>query len=138
MTGKSEIDRQGIPNWLWLIGVIIPLFLLFRWLFWWLLCPSQERTSAVEIDTPRSPATFKPPVEDDLTRIKGIGPKVSRALTSAGIRSFRQLALTNERQLKTILKDANASIVNPSTWSDQAKLAAQGAWEQLEAFQRDI
>lgn len=136
-SGAAEEKRQ-VPGWLWLLLLLVPLFFIFRWLFWWLLCPSYERTSAVEIETPRKPMAFQPLQEDDLTKIKGIGPKVSRALKSAGIRSFRQLALAEERKLKAILKDANASIVNPSTWEDQAKLAAQGAWEALEEFQRKI
>jgi len=92
----------------------------------------------VEIDTPRSTPQDKPMVEDDLTEIKGIGPKVSQALKTAGIRNFHQLALAGEQRLRSILKEANASIVDPSSWGEQAHLAAQGKWSQLEDLQKQI
>lgn len=138
MTGKAADEKKRIPGWLWWILLSIPLFLVFRWLFWWLLCPSYERMSSVEIDAPRSTTQVKTLVEDDLTKIKGIGPKVSRALKAAGIRNFHQLAQAEEQRLKTILKEANASIVNPSSWATQAQLAARGEWGELEELQGKI
>lgn len=138
MTGKAVDEKKWIPGWLWWILLSIPLFFIFRWLFWWLLCPSYERMSAVEIDAPRRKTQVKSTVEDDLTRIKGIGPKVSRALNASGIWNFHQLAVIEEQLLKTILKEANASIVDPSTWNKQAQLAARGEWGQLEELQSRI
>lgn len=138
MTGKAADEKKWIPGWLWLILLSIPVFFLFRWLFWWLLCPSYERMSSVEIDAPRSTTQVPPRPEDDLTRIKGIGPKVSRMLKAAGIQSFEQLAQAENQRLKTILKEANASIVDPSSWGEQARLAAQGEWDQLDDLQGQI
>lgn len=138
MTGKAADGKKWIPGWLWWILLSIPVFFLFRWLFWWLLCPSYERMSSVEIDAPRSTTQVSPPVEDDLTRIKGIGPKVSQLLKAAGIRNFHQLAVAEKQRLKTILKEANASIVDPSSWAEQAKLAAQGKWDQFQELQGRI
>lgn len=138
MSNNAAGGRRGFSRWLWLALISIPLFFLFRWLFWWLLCPSHERISAVEIETPREVPGGKPVVEDDLTRIKGIGPKMSQALRTSGIRNFRQLALARDAELESILREAQAPFVNASGWQEQAKLAAQGAWEELEALQKEL
>lgn len=74
---------------------------------------------------------------DDLTRIEGIGPKVSDALRGAGIVTFAQLAATDASKLREITRRAGI-IGNPASWPRQAKLAAEGNWDALQGLQREI
>jgi predicted flap endonuclease-1-like 5' DNA nuclease len=57
---------------------------------------------------------------DDLTRISGIGPKISGVLADAGISTFSQLADLDENELKTILDAAQIRFANPGSWIQQA------------------
>jgi NADH-quinone oxidoreductase subunit I len=74
---------------------------------------------------------------DDLTRIEGIGPKIAALFQEAGIITFAHLAATEVSKLKQILADAGPQfqLADPSTWPEQAKLAATGKWKELEALQ---
>jgi NADH-quinone oxidoreductase subunit I len=74
---------------------------------------------------------------DDLTRVEGIGPRIAALFQEAGIITFAQLAVTEVSKLKQILIDAGPQfqLADPSTWPEQAKLAATGKWEELEALQ---
>jgi predicted flap endonuclease-1-like 5' DNA nuclease len=76
-------------------------------------------------------------VGDDLTRIEGIGPKIQGLLNDAGIRTWGQLATTPADRLKNILHLAGEKFQmhDPSSWPDQAKLAAEGRWEELDELQ---
>jgi len=73
---------------------------------------------------------------DDLTKIEGIGPKMATALQNAGITTFAQLAEANEDQLRVAIENAGMKFA-PSipTWAKQAKFAADGDWNGLEAYQ---
>ncbi|MCB9005164.1 MAG: wax ester/triacylglycerol synthase family O-acyltransferase [Ardenticatenaceae bacterium] len=64
-----------------------------------------------------------PTPADDLTRIKGIGPKTAVLLQSHGITTFAQLAAANENDLRALLADGNGRFqhINPSDWPSQAK-----------------
>lgn len=72
---------------------------------------------------------------DDLKTIEGIGPKISELLIEEGITSFAQLADTKIDKLNHILQEASLKMVDPSTWPEQAKLAAKGKKKELEALQ---
>lgn len=86
----------------------------------------------------------KPAVEplpsghDDLTRLEGIGPKISVVLQDQGIATFAQLAKTGVNRLRQILREANLRMADPSTWPKQAKLAAADQWEALDALQKQL
>jgi predicted flap endonuclease-1-like 5' DNA nuclease len=63
-------------------------------------------------------------MQDDLTIIVGIGPRVSSILRSAGITTFEKLAIAEESKLRDILEAENPSLLrltDPSTWSEQAR-----------------
>jgi hypothetical protein len=138
MSGNAAEKKRFNSGWLWVILLTIPLYFLLRWFIEWMLLPSYKRISSVEIEAPRSKIDYPTVQEDDLTKIKGIGPKMEQALGAAGIRTYFRLAMAEDSELKHILKAANATIVDPSTWQEQARLAAQGDWDELEAFQREI
>lgn len=86
---------------------------------------------------PAAPAEGAPPA-DDLTRIEGIGPKISSLLQAAGITSFARLAETDQERLAQILQDANLRLAKPGTWPEQARLAAAGDWDALAALQDEL
>lgn len=81
-----------------------------------------QRTASIDLGAKAAP--------DDLTRIEGIGPKVEQVLAAAGITTFAQLAATPIAQLRAILDAAGSRyrISDPTTWPDQAALAAAGDW----------
>lgn len=73
---------------------------------------------------------------DDLTRIEGIGPKLQEILYGAALQTYTLLADQDPDELRAIIKDAGfAAPFNPDTWPQQAALAAEGQWDQLEQLQ---
>jgi F-type H+-transporting ATPase subunit gamma len=95
-------------------------------------------SAVVEPPRPQGKAR-KPATGDDLTRIEGIGPKMSAALVAAGIDTFEKLASADEAQLTAALEAAGLRFA-PSmlTWSQQAAFAARGDWDGLKAMQADL
>ena len=96
-----------------------------------------------EIEESEEPTTVIEPVgpiePDDLKLIEGIGPKISSVLADAGIVTFSQLADSDLETLdKIVREDAGIKLANPSTWPEQAKLAANGNWDELEQLQEDL
>jgi len=81
-----------------------------------------------------------PSKKDDLTKVEGIGPKIQELLNDAGIYTFNQLSNTALDKLKQILEDAGPRfrMHKPLTWAKQAKLAAEGKWEELEKWQDEL
>ena len=74
---------------------------------------------------------------NDLTVIEGIGPGIAGILSASGIKSWEGLADADVDFLKEQLADAggNYSSHDPSTWPQQARLAADQQWGELEALQ---
>jgi large subunit ribosomal protein L21 len=72
---------------------------------------------------------------DDLVKIEGIGPKVSKALIEAGISTFEDLSNATVEDIQKILSDAGLRMMDASTWPQQAKLAADGDWDALKKLQ---
>ena len=74
---------------------------------------------------------------DDLAIIEGIGPKIAVILHRENIYTFDQLSNTSVNKLQNILDKAGPkfNVHNPATWPAQAKLAAQGKWDELKAWQ---
>jgi small subunit ribosomal protein S2 len=98
---------------------------------------AEEEVVEAESEAPEEPAV--PPKPDNLTRIEGIGPKISSVLQAAGITTFDQLADTTPGQIEQILEEADPRLrrlARPATWPEQAALAASGEWEALEALQK--
>ncbi len=74
---------------------------------------------------------------DDLTKIEGIGPKISSLLHAAGYSTFAAVAEATVEALQGVLNDAGDrfQMHDPTTWPQQAQLAAEGRWNELEQFQ---
>ncbi len=77
---------------------------------------------------------------DDLTRIEGVGPKISHLLAAAGIDSFSKLSRASVKRLRGILEQAGPRfrMHDPGTWRKQAALAAKGMWQALEELQSHL
>lgn len=90
---------------------------------------------ATEAGVEQTPEQSEP---DDLTRIEGIGPKIASVLQAAGVLTFAQLAESDVTRLEEILEAESPRLrwlSDPSTWPEQAELAATGEWEALRALQ---
>jgi predicted flap endonuclease-1-like 5' DNA nuclease len=94
--------------------------------------------TAERLPTMEPLVSMAPPRRDNLKRIEGIGPKISRLLNDVGITSFAQLAATDVKRLEQILSDAGMTLADPTTWPEQAELAAAGDWKTLEILQDEL
>lgn len=66
------------------------------------------------------------PVENDLARIKGIGPKHAEILKSIGIDSVKELRHRNPQNLKNMIESRHGKVIGLSLaqcedWVNQAK-----------------
>jgi len=122
----------------WFIWAVV--FGLLIW--WWIVINQQTEDEIAPEDLQIRPA---PPVrtpasskQDDLKRIEGIGPKTQNILREAGLTTFDSLASADLTKLESILRKARLYMINPSTWPEQARLAAAGDWEALAKFQAQL
>lgn len=103
--------------------------------------PAEAEAEGLEAAEPPVAEPATPQKPDDLKRIEGIGPKIASVLQAAGVMTFSQLADTDVEQLSQILEDADPRLLrlaDPSTWPQQARLAAADDWDELEAFQGEL
>ncbi|PIF00880.1 MAG: 30S ribosomal protein S2 [Maribacter sp.] len=99
--------------------------------------PAVTEEKVVE-ETPKKevaePTTVK---ADDLTKIEGIGPKAAEAIVNSGIKTFAQLSEAKADSIKEILTEASSRMahLDPTSWPKQAKMAAEGKWDELKEWQ---
>jgi predicted flap endonuclease-1-like 5' DNA nuclease len=104
--------------------------------------PKKEKLVASVADS-IVPTADNPPVvggllvQDDLTVVEGIGPKIQMLLNQYNIHTYRQLADTSVDRLKEILAAAGPQLAmhDPGTWPSQANLAANDQWDALKSIQ---
>ena len=106
--------------------------------------------SVVVVEQPVAPAKKKATkktdtaksstVKDDLRKIEGIGPKIAGLFEVAGITTFEGLATAKPAKLKEVLAAAGPryKMHDPTTWTEQAKLAAAGKWDELKVLQKEL
>ena len=100
--------------------------------------PAAAKPAAAVIDIAAAKkAGFAIKNANDLTVVEGIGPKINELFNNAGIKTFVQLAAATVPQMRKILDDGGSRfrIANPSTWSQQAALAADNKWSELKTLQ---
>jgi hypothetical protein len=121
------VNSKPVPWWALLpvIGILLTVVLL---LFW--KRRPKERflifTPAIRVPTgDRPPAPVVEETPDDLTVIKGIGPKSAAVLVEKGIRTFAQLASTPVETLRDMMVSAGLRLVDPTTWTEQADFLAK-------------
>ncbi len=137
LVAAQEQPRTGFPWWAWFLILLVIVVL-----FWWWLSRGTEESptplAEVEAVSVKEAVPLTPSHPDDLTRIEGIGPKISGVLQSAGIATYQELAEAGVDRLQTILSEAALPLANPDTWPEQARLAAAGQWGELEALQETL
>jgi len=81
-----------------------------------------------------------PSDKDPLRKVEGIGPKIEELFHNSGILTFADLANADVEKLKGILADAGSRyrMHDPTTWPEQSKMAADGKWDELKAWQDDL
>ena len=137
-----------------IVGMVVAFVgvFFFGWVLWWLWKRLGEQEPApIEIEAPlpepviEVPAKVKapelPPAPDDLKRVEGIGPRYSSVLQGAGIMTYVQLAAASPGDLDQILAAEDprlARLADPTSWPEQAALAAAGDWEALDALQERL
>ncbi len=81
-----------------------------------------------------------PDVKDNLKKVEGIGPKIEQLLFDAQIYTWKALANTKVEVIQAILDKAGPryKMHNPETWPEQAKMAAEGKWDELNKWQDEL
>lgn len=104
------------------------------------LSPNPDAVPPAPENTASGSAAWANSNPDDLKIVEGIGPKVEQILKAAGIANWNELAVQTGSSLKGILENAGSaySMMDPSTWPQQAQLAAEARWEELRALQSDL
>lgn len=103
-----------------------------------LLFAAATATGAVAFDKAAAKAAgFRVKGEDDLTVVEGIGPKINKLFNDAGIHTFAELSQTPVEKMQEILDAAGPRyrLADPTTWGQQAGLAAQNSWAELKELQ---
>ena len=77
---------------------------------------------------------------DDLEAIEGIGPKVSRLLHDADIRTFDRLSETSLGELTRILESGGPrlGLADPRSWAEQASCLVNGDYIAFERMRDDL
>ena len=163
-------EESGNPWWIWII-IFLALVAFVALVIWWWMRSFAEEEEEESVPSPRvAPPAVEPPEidpaaaaglevatgddeapsleagapapeADDLTRIEGIGPKISGVLNAAGITTFAQLAAAEPTRLLQVLEEADPRLLrlaDPQTWPEQAELAAAGNWDALQALQDEM
>lgn len=128
----QQAQGTGIPWWVWLLLVLVIVVIAI----WWYSArrPTEEPyqpASRMAEPVPAAP----PAAPDDLAVIEGIGPKIAALLQGAGISTFAELAETEPARLEALLREADLRLADPSSWPEQARLAAAGDWDALKSLQ---
>ncbi|HFA51028.1 MAG TPA: 50S ribosomal protein L27 [Bacteroidetes bacterium] len=99
--------------------------------------PPVEEAPVMAAPAPVAKKAVPAAKKDDLKKIEGIGPKIASLLNDAGIFTFAELAATEASKIKEILVAAGSryGFHNPTTWPEQATMAAEGRWDELKKWQ---
>ncbi|CAM4239996.1 50S ribosomal protein L21 [Zobellia nedashkovskayae] len=99
--------------------------------------PKKEEKPAKKEVAPKAAAPKKSGKADDLKKVEGIGPKIAETLVAAGISTFAELAKVDAAKISEIIADVRGNHVT-DTWPAQAKLAAEGKWDELKKWQDEL
>ncbi|MEP7378772.1 MAG: hypothetical protein ABI725_04335 [Chloroflexota bacterium] len=80
------------------------------------------------------------PEANDFAELEGIGPRIHDILRDAGITTFAQLAATPVARIRQILANAEVKfpVSAPDTWPEQARLAAEFRWAELDQLKKTL
>lgn len=99
---------------------------------------AEEEVAAAQPESAPAPAPAAPATDtasDDLTRIKGIGPKLRTRLGELGVTRFAQIAAWDAAEIARIDAQLGSFAGRPTrdSWVEQAKLLAGGDSAAYEA-----
>ena len=108
--------------------------------------PAAEVAAQGIADIPAAPAgnitlpSGKKIKQDDLKVVEGIGPKIEGLLHDIDIKTWKQLAEAPVEKVQAMLDEAGPRyrIHSPATWAQQADLAANAKWAELEKLQDEL
>lgn len=102
--------------------------------------PAEEVVAAAPVKKAAKAEKAEVAAKDDLTKIEGIGPKIAELLQNDGIVTFADLSVAPIEKLQATLTKAGSrfKMHDPSTWAQQAKLAANGEWDAFKALQAQL
>ena len=108
--------------------------------------PAAEVAAQGIADIPAAPAgnitlpSGKKIKQDDLKVVEGIGPKIEGLLHGIDIKTWKQLAEAPVEKVQAMLDEAGPRyrIHSPATWAQQADLAANAKWAELEKLQDEL
>lgn len=94
----------------------------------------EPKETALPVDNSQEEVAAAP---DNLKKIEGIGPKVEGILNGGGIYTFAQLANAPISRIKELLEAAGPryKMQVPDSWPEQAGLARDGKWDDLDDLQ---
>lgn len=148
----AEGEGHSGGEYAWLVWVALAVFVLMVFLGWlvssrgWL----KKEEELVEVhghddhghDGHAEPQAVHhhtaPAAPDDLKIIEGIGPKVATLLHENGIHTFADLAAADPGRVKSMLEAAGYGYMDPSSWAQQAELAAKGDTDGLQKLQDSL
>lgn len=110
---------------------------------------AEKPAKKAKVAATKAPKTASAPVAkkatakssaSNLTKIEGIGPKLSSVLMESGVDSYATLSTTSVDKLKEILESAGSryKMFDPTTWPEQATLAAEEKWDELKTLQDSL
>ena len=101
--------------------------------------PVAKKVTAKKVVKPVAKKTVNV-TKNNLRLIEGIGPKIEELLNKGGIQTFQQLATASQGTLKGILAAGGAryKMHDPTTWNQQATLAAAGKKAELSKLQAEL
>ena len=79
-------------------------------------------------------------IENDLTIVEGIGPKIKELFHKNNVNTWKGLSECSVEKCQSILATGGDryKIHTPRTWPEQAKLAYEGKWEALLKWQDEL
>lgn len=135
MFTQSVTQAYDLTDATWEIIIMLLISFLLGWFFRWLWDRSENPVIIVQED-PR-PEKYRKFTEENLQVVEGIGPKIEELLKNNGVMNWHMLAASPTESLKAILQKGGErfQMHDPSSWPDQAALAIEGKWVELEEYQ---
>ncbi|MRI02526.1 30S ribosomal protein S2 [Kriegella sp. EG-1] len=102
--------------------------------------PSKKEEAPKAVAEKKEEPKKKVEKSDDLTKIEGVGPKAAEALVNAGIDTYAKMSEADADNMKEILTEASSRMahLDPTSWPKQAKMAADGNWDELKVWQDNV
>jgi predicted flap endonuclease-1-like 5' DNA nuclease len=99
------------------------------------IAPEPEFIPAIEPEPAPDPGPISDSVADDLSRIKGLGPKLQALLPTLGLSTYAQIAALSDADLVALDSQLGPFAGRPAkdNWVEQARFLAGGDVAEFEA-----